>query len=121
MPGIEARAPERTETNKRIFGVAEFFPGDAADLLERGLDLRLEALRIGFAVLIEISAELGGDGEAGRHRQAEMRHLGKPGALAAEEVAHVGAGFRFAAAEGIDPFARRRRLRRCGFTHRRAR
>jgi hypothetical protein len=110
MPGIEARAPEQ-----RIFAIAEFLAGDAADFLERGLDLRLEALRIGFAVLVKMGAEFGGDGEAGRHRQAEMRHLGETRALAAEKVAHAGAGFRFAAAEGIDPFALRGRLRRRGF------
>ena len=116
--GARARAHRNQQG---IFGVAEFFPGDAADFLERGLDLRLQALRIGFAVLVEIGADVGGDGKAGRHRQAEVRHFGKPRAFAAEEVAHAGAGFRFAAAEGIDPLALRRCLRRCGFTHRRAR
>ena len=100
---------------KRILGVAECLAGDAADLSERGFDLRLEALRIGFAVLVEIGTELGGDGEAGRDRQAEMCHFGETRALAAQEVAHAGAGFRFAAAEGIDPLALRRRFRRRGF------
>ena len=33
-----------------------------------------------------------------------MRHLGEAGALAAEQVAHVGAALRLAAAEGVDPF-----------------
>ena len=46
-----------------------------------------------------------------------MRHLGETRALAAEQIAHVGARFRLAATEGIDPFALRRRLRRRGFTH----
>jgi hypothetical protein len=70
---------------------------------ERGFDLRLQILRIGFVVLVEISADLGGNGEAGRHRQAEMRHLGEAGALAAEKIAHVGAAFGLAAAKGIHP------------------
>ena len=90
---------------QRILRVAEFFPGDAADHGKRRLDLGLQILRIGFVVGVEIGADLGGDGEAGRHRQAEMRHLGKPRALAAEEVAHRGAPLRLAAAERIDPLA----------------
>jgi len=48
-----------------------------------------------------------------------MRHLGEAGALAAKQIAHVGAALRLAAAEGVDPFALGRRLRRrglgCGF------
>jgi hypothetical protein len=70
---------------------------------------------VGFAVLVEIRAHLGADGEAGRHRQAEMRHLGEAGALAAKQIAHVGATGRLAAAEVVDPFALGRRLRRRGF------
>ena len=77
---------------QRIFAIAEFLPGDAADLRERSFDLRLQILRIGFAVLVEIRADLGGDGEAGRHRQAEMRHLGEAGALAAKQIAHARRG-----------------------------
>ena len=34
-----------------------------------------------------------------------MRHFGEARALAAEQIAHVGAAGRLAAAEGIDPFA----------------
>ena len=90
---------------QRIFAVAEFLAGDAADLGERGLDLRLQILRIGFAVVVEIGADLGGDGEAGRHRQAEMRHLGKARALAAEQIAHR--------RRGLPPCRRRRRRPIC--------
>ena len=90
---------------QRIFAVAEFLAGDAADLGQRGVDLRLQILRIGFAVVVEMGADLGGDGEAGRHRQAEMGHFGEPRALAAEQIAHRRAAGRLAAAEGVDPFA----------------
>ena len=104
---------------QRIFAIAEFFPGDAADVGERSFDLPLQILRIGFVVLVKIRAHLGADGEAGWHRQAETRHLGEAGALAAKQIAHVGAALRLAAAEGVDPFALGRRLRRrrsgCGF------
>jgi hypothetical protein len=109
------RARPRAHRNEqRIFLVAEFLPGDAADLGEGSVHLRLELLRIGFAVLIKICAHLGGDGEAGRHRDAEMRHLGEAGALAAEEVAHAGAALGLAAAEGVHPFAFPRGRRRRG-------
>ena len=98
---------------QRIFAVAEFFAGDAADLGERRFDLRPQILRIVFAVGVEVRAEFGGDGEAGRHRQAEMGHFGEARAFAAEKIAHIGAAGRLAAAEGVDPFplfARRRGL-----------
>src|SRR5262249_6193533 len=87
----------------RILGGAERLAGDAADLRERSGDLPLQAFGIGLAVLVVIGADLGGDGEARRHRQAEIRHLGKACALAAEESAHVGAPLRFAVAEAVHP------------------
>jgi hypothetical protein len=108
MPGIEARAPERTEA----------LAGDAADLLERGGDLLLQGFRIGIAVVVVVGADLRGDGEAGRHRQAEIGHLSEPGALAAQEVAHVGAAFGLAVAEQIDPLAFGRSLARRSFRRR---
>ena len=100
--GARARAHGHEQ---RIIAIAEIFAGDAADLSERRFDLRLQILRIGFVVLVEIGADLGGDGETGRHRQAEMRHLGKARALATEEIAHFGAAFGLAAAEAINPLA----------------
>jgi hypothetical protein len=60
-----------------------------------------------------VRADRGRDGEAGRHRQAEIGHLGKARAFASEEVAHVGAAFGLAVAEAVDPFGfGGRRLRR---------
>jgi hypothetical protein len=41
MPGIDARAPERTETSSGFLPSPNFFPGDAADPRERSFDLRL--------------------------------------------------------------------------------
>ena len=92
MPGIEARAPERTDTSSGICRVAE--PG-----ADRLLDARrapsatcvLQLGRIAAVVVVEVGADLGRDREAGRHRQAEIAHLGEVGALAAEQVAHVAA------------------------------
>ena len=50
---------------KRIFGIAERFAGQLADIFQRLLDLRLQFLRIGLVVLVEIRADRGRDGEAG--------------------------------------------------------
>ena len=84
-------------------GVAELLAGDAADLVERLLDLRFQVLRILLAVGVIERADVGGDGEAGRHRQAQIGHLGQPRALAAEQVAHAGLALGAAVAERIDP------------------
>ena len=113
--GARARAHR---DQQRVGPVAEFLAGDAADLGERLLDLAAQFLRILLVVRVVVGADLGGDGEAGRHRQAEIRHLGEAGALAAEQVAHVGAAFGAAAAEGVDPFAFGRAA--AGFALRRA-
>ncbi len=88
---------------QRVLAVAERLAGNAADLRERGVDLVLQVLRIGLAVGVVVGADLGGDGETGRHRQAEIGHLSESRALAAEQVAHIGAPFGLAVAETIDP------------------
>src|SRR6516165_2209203 len=53
---------------------------------------------------IKIVAGLGGNREAGRHRQRETAHLGEACSLAAEQIFHVGAAFGGAVTEPIDPF-----------------
>ena len=75
---------------QRIRRVAEGLAGNLADMIERCLDLSLELGRIGLAVAVEISADVRGDGEAGRYRQTEIGHLGEICALAAEEIAQAG-------------------------------
>ena len=63
--------------------------------------LRLEPL--GKLLTFEIvEAEIGGDGEAGRNWNADHRHLGKTGALAAENVFHGSGAIGAALPEGID-------------------
>ncbi len=105
MPGIEARAPERTETSSGLPASPKRRADALLRRLERGFDLGLQIGRIGLAVGVEVGADLGGDGEAGRHRQAEIAHLGQVGALAAEEVLHLGPAFGPAVAEAVNPFA----------------
>ena len=74
---------------QRVRLVAETLAGDAADLRQRRRHLALELFRIAVGVGVIVGADLGGDGEARRYRQAEIGHLGKPRALAAQEVAHA--------------------------------
>src|SRR5262245_22277618 len=74
-------------------------------MFERLLDLRLQRSRIGFVVRIKIRADRGWNGEAGRHRQAEIGHLREVGALAAEQVAQARFALRLAVPEGVDPLA----------------
>ena len=90
MPGIEARAPERTETSSGLARSPNFLPVMRAICASPASTCSLKVLRIGLAVGVVVGADLGGDGEAGRHRQAEIGHLGEAGALAAEQVAHLG-------------------------------
>ena len=90
MPGIEARAPERTETSSGRSGSPNLAPIASSMPASAVGDLRLQIGRIGFAVGVEMGAHLGRDREPWRHRQAEIAHFGEVGALAAEQVAHVG-------------------------------
>ena len=75
----------------------------AVDLGHRRVDLRRKVGGIGFAVGVEVGADLSGDGEARRHGQAERSHLVQVRALAAEEVLHFAPAFGALGAEGIDP------------------
>ena len=77
------------ETSSGRLAIAEAGVRQLADARESGFDGRLEIGRIGLAVLVIMGADLGGDGEARRHRQAEIAHLGEIGALAAQERAHL--------------------------------
>ena len=105
MPGIEARAPERTDTSSGLARSPNCRPVMRATWARPGVDLLLQFLRIFLRVGVVVRADRGGDGEARRHRQAEVRHLGEVGALAAEQVFHAGAALRLAAAEDVDPLA----------------
>ena len=113
--GARARAHR---DQQRVHLVAEGLAGDLADCGQRLLDLRLQLLRILLVVRVEIGADVGGDGEARRHRQAEIGHFGKARALAAEEIAHRRLALGLAAAEAIDPFAGPFRRFRRGPFHR---
>ena len=72
MPGMDSRAPERTERaagswGRRTSCRAIFFH----QLTTPGLHLRLRVLGVGALVVVVVGADLGGDGEARGHRQAD--------------------------------------------------
>ena len=90
MPGIDAREPERTETSSGLCASPKRAAGDRLDLLQGRIDLRVELGRIGFRVGVKIGANVGRDGEARRHRQAEIGHFRQIGALAAQQSAASG-------------------------------
>ena len=86
MPGIDARAAGADAHEQRFVGVAKLRADALLDALERRGDLFVEALRV-LVRLRKRVARLGRDREARRNRQAERRHLGEPGAFAAEQIA----------------------------------
>ena len=98
MPGMEARAPERTETSRGFSRSPNFLPVMLLQLGDILHDLRLDLVVDLLAVLIVLGAGLGGDGEALGHRQANVGHFGQVGTLAAKQLPHVGV----ALAEQID-------------------
>ena len=84
------RARARAHRDQQRRGrVAERGADGLADVRQRGLDLLLETVGQLAAVGIVGRAHLGGDGEARRHRQAQARHLGQIGALAAQQLLHL--------------------------------
>ena len=85
MPGMENLAPERQETSSGLAGSPNFLPVCFLDGLERLQLLLPHALGELLAGRQVGVAGLGGDGEAGRHRHADARHLGQVGALAAQQ------------------------------------
>ncbi len=107
MPGIEARAPERTDTSSGFSGSPKVLPAMTPTCGERRLDLAVEVAGIGLAVCVVIGADLGRDGEAGGHRQAQIAHLGEVRALAAEQIAHSGLTLGLAVAERVHPLRHR--------------
>ena len=77
-----------------VLEVAELLAGDLLHLADILHDLRLDLVVDLLAVLIVLGAGLGGDGEALGHGQADVGHLGQVGALAAQQLTHVGVALR---------------------------
>ena len=73
-----------------IFMVAELLAGDLLHFFNIFHDLGENLVIDLAAILIILGAGLGGNGEALRHRQADVGHLSQIRALAAQQLAHIG-------------------------------
>ena len=102
---------------QRIGRIAKTVPGGFLDVGQALRDLLVQIVGIGTH-LGKAGAGFGGDGEAGRHRQADRCHLCEIGALAAKQVAHVRAALTGTAAKGVDPLAHDRLSVSCRATAR---
>ena len=101
-------AGSRTDRDQqRIPRIAEGLADDSLDRLQPGGDLAGQRIGIGLAVRIIVDAGFRRDGEARRHRQAERRHLGEVGPLAAEQVLHRRIAVGRAPAEAVHPLSHR--------------
>ena len=101
MPGMENFAPERTLTSSGFSPLPSFWPCSSSKLLERGIHLAFDfgGDTVGAHVF---PASLGLDGEAGRHGQPGIGHLGEAGAFAAEVIFHLAVAVGLAAAKGVN-------------------
>jgi hypothetical protein len=89
IPGMELRAPDRTETSSGRDASSEARAHEAPHALERLVDVGVEARGMTPPDLEVLVADLGRDREAGRHRDAEVRHFGEVRPLAAEQLLHL--------------------------------
>src|SRR5436305_421472 len=90
--------------------IAEAFAGGLLEAAEILGDFLLQA-RGHFAIAQELDAAVAGDRESRRNGNAEIRHLGEVGTLAAEDLLHVLRPFGAASAEEVDMLATRCRRR----------
>ena len=105
MPGIENLAPDRTDTSSGFSVDPSVAPAAFSSLFRCSCDLAID--RGGnLAVLLVVDvADVGGDREAGRHRQAGVGHLGETRALAARAASFIVAvAVGLAAAEEVDMY-----------------
>ena len=93
MPGIETRAPLRTETSSGLAAIAEAFAGTLLEFAHRRATLSAEPVGEAAADAVELETLLGRDDEPGRHRQPGARHLGETGALAPEQILLIPGAF----------------------------
>ena len=98
MPGMENFAPERTLTSSGFSPLPSFWPCKFLQLLERRIHLAFDFGRYGVVAHV-FPASLGLDGEARRHGQPGIGHLGQAGAFAAQVIFHLAVAIGFAAAK----------------------
>ena len=103
-PGHRYPCAGADRDQQRLVLVAELQRLGLLQLIKRLVDLPAQVVRVFALVLVERGADLGGEREAWRDRQADAGHLGQVGALAAEQVAHVRAALVVAGAKAVHPF-----------------
>ena len=87
-PGHRELRPGPDADQQRVGRIAELAAHLRFELVQ--LPVTSSASSAGHATLLQVGAAgLGGDGEPGRHRQADLDHLGEVGTLAAEQVLQV--------------------------------
>jgi hypothetical protein len=90
MPGIEARAPERTETSSGFFTSPNFIFMDFSTSAQGRFDLFLQRVGVFPAIGVVMNADIRDNGETGGYRQAQIGHFGEIRALSAEQFLHRG-------------------------------
>ena len=78
---------------KRVLLIAELLAGDLLHLFNVLHNFSLDLIVDAAAVFVILGAGFGGNGEALRNGQAEVRHLSKVCALTAEKLAHARVAF----------------------------
>ena len=83
-------------------GVAELAADVGLHLRDTFFHAGIEFCRVGAAVVVVVGADLSGDGEPGRHGQADACHFCQVGALATQQGLHAAVAIGGSAAEMID-------------------
>ena len=98
---------------QRVVAIAEAFTLLLLHFSDRRFDVGGQLCRVAALVVVEVAADVGADGESGRNRKTDRRHLGQICALAAEQIAHRAAAVGLPT-ERIDILRGLLRLRRHG-------
>ena len=93
MPGIDARAPERTDTSSGFSGEPNFFARYMLKLCDIVINIALKAFGQTFSVFIIHIACFGCYCEALGYRESENGHFREVGALAAKQLTHLSVRF----------------------------
>ncbi len=110
MPGMENFAPERTLTSSGLSAPPSFCPCSCSRRRSASSIWRLTSSETALLLHV-LAAGFGLDGEAGRHGQSGVGHLGQAGALAAEFVFHLAVTFGVSVAKEVNVFHGRARWR----------
>ena len=115
IPGMESRAPERTDTSRGRSWSPNLLPVDFSTLAIAAATWASNCLRIRAIVIVKITANLSGNGESRRHWQTDPRHLMEVRAFAAQQSFHRASSVRVAIPEVINVTRRARSLPSGGF------